>query len=276
DGLGVSPVLGQTAVPVKTPVHYLYPFANPDENVKLFKHVVTRLALAVTGKCEKIKECKEGGIIIDAPGTLNQPKGGYEALMHVVSEFSINVIFTLKSERLLNDLTRRFANPKNPDDAITVLMVPTASGAIDRDASFMKTLRSKQVKSYFHGTSRLTLYPHTQTVSFSDLAIYKIIDAESFPSFLPGADDDEEAGPATTQIYERATPTLAMQHALLAVMHCRFNESQETIRDTAVKGFVYVSEVNETKKVVRMLVPQASEWSGRALVWGAWPEVVEV
>ncbi|KAG9965194.1 mRNA cleavage and polyadenylation factor IA/II complex, partial [Aureobasidium melanogenum] len=279
DGWGSSPVSGPTGVPVKTPLVYHFPFASPEDNTRMFKPLVTRAALAVTSRLEEDDEAKQSGIIIDTPGSINQPKGGYDLLMHIVSEFSINVVLTLGSERLYNDLLRKFASPKSSDDVVHVFRISKSGGAVARDESLMRQARQQQIKNYFFGDSRTSLNPHGQWWDFGDLTIYKAVDpsvSHAQSSFMPGMDYDDESAPGQgpTTSLERVTPSQGMVNAILSVKFCSGNSSLDNVRDSCVMGFVYIAEVDETRKKVRFLAPHPSRWGDRALVWGNWPEGV--
>lgn len=280
EGWGSSPISGPTNNPVKTPLVYHFPFASPEENVAMFKPIVTRAALAVTSRLEEDKEAKDSGIIIDTPGSLNQPKGSYDNITHIVSEFSVNVLLTLGSERLYNDMVRKFANPKNAEDAVHVFRISTAGGAVARDETHMRQVRQQQIKNYFFGDAKGPLNPHGQWWDFGELSIYKAVDASAAEinlSFLPGMDEDEvpSAGSqASSGFLEKVVPGQGMLNSVLAIKFCPGNASQESVRDSCVMGFVYVAEVDETRKRVRFLAPHPSRWGDRALFWGNWPESV--
>jgi polyribonucleotide 5'-hydroxyl-kinase len=88
DGWGDSPISGPSPVPVKMPLVYHYGLANPEEG-KLFRPLVTRMALAVTSRLEEDKASRQAGCIIDSPGAIAQGKAGvYENIEHIISEFS--------------------------------------------------------------------------------------------------------------------------------------------------------------------------------------------
>ncbi|THX16286.1 SAICAR synthase-like protein [Aureobasidium pullulans] len=279
DGWGSSPVSGPTGVPVKTPLVYHFPFVSPEDNTRMFKPLITRAALAVTSRLEEDEEAKQSGIIIDTPGSINQPKGNYELLMHIISEFSINVVLTLNSERLYNDMLRKFANPKSSDEVVHVFRILKSGGAVARDEGLMRQARQQQIKNYFFGDSRTSLNPHGQWWDFGDLTIYKAVDAsasQSQLSFMPGMDydDDSTSGQGSATVLEKATPSQGMVNAIMSVKFCSGSSSLDNIRDSCVMGFVYVAEVDDAKKKVRFLAPHPSRWGDRALVWGNWPEGV--
>jgi len=98
EGWGSSPTSGPSPVPVKLPLCYYYGLPSPEDNPKLFKPVLTRLALAATSRLSDDPEVKRTGIVIDTPGVISQGKGSYDIISHIVSEFSgtpHNVILTI-------------------------------------------------------------------------------------------------------------------------------------------------------------------------------------
>ena len=63
-----------------------------------------------------------------------------------------------------------------------------------------------------------------------------------------------------------------MQNCILALVHAEPNDTQENIRDASVIGFVYVAEVDEKKKKLRILAPLSGRIPRKALIWGTWPD----
>ena len=74
------------------------------------------------------------------------------------------------------------------------------------------------------------------------------------------------------ELYEKAEPTSEMSHCILAVMYAATSDSQETIRDAPVMGFIYVAEVDEKRRRMRILAPLNTRVTDRPMVWGSWPE----
>jgi polyribonucleotide 5'-hydroxyl-kinase len=63
--------------------------------------------------------------------------------------------------------------------------------------------------------------------------------------------------------------------SLIAIKFCPGSHVDEKeIRDSAVMGFLYVADVDETKKRVTFLGPHPHIWGDRALVWGSLPEPI--
>jgi polyribonucleotide 5'-hydroxyl-kinase len=280
-GYGISGISGPTITPVKTPLIYHYPYSSPSERPDVYKTVVTRAALIVSNKLEEDAEAKRSGIIIDTPGSLNDPKSNYDLINHLISEFSISVVLSVGSERLYNDLNRRCSLNKSADEAVPVLRLLKPGGAVERDAAYLKQIRTSQIRRYFFGNSKESLNPHSHSLGFAELDIYraKASSGDAAASSYRGGDDDDDYDPAdvgtsANTVLEKVVPSLAMTGALLAVKFCSGKSDEEAIRDSAVMGYAYVADVDETRKKVRFLAPHPQRWGDRALVWGSWPEVV--
>ncbi|UJO20671.1 mRNA cleavage and polyadenylation factor CLP1 [Fulvia fulva] len=285
-GYGIGPMSGPTVSPIRTPLIYSFPFASPTESPSVFKALITRMALSVTSRLEDSAPIKRSGLIIDTPGTLNDPKSSYDLITHIISEFSINMVLTLGSERLTADLTRKLSTQKD-DDPITVLRITKPSGAVERDSTFLKTLRTQQLRHYVFGSATETLAPHTHTIKFDNVDLFRVKSGTaSVPdetSFGGAGDDDDDdydvpyanSKPTSKATFEKITPSAAMTGGMVAIKFCPGSSDEQTVRDSAVMGFAYVSEVNEAKRNVRFLAPHPQQWGNRALVWGhGWPEAV--
>lgn len=197
---------------------------------------------------------------------------------------SVNIILVLGSERLHSDMLRRFSGYRTTTgDTITLVKLDKSGGCVDRDDEFMQQSREGSIKEYFFGDVKRTLSPHTQQVSFDETTIYKIregkIDSKNsrvkltcpanamLSSLLPGGQDEGE-----TELYEKVEPTSALLHCILAVMFASPRDTQETIRDASVMGFVYIAEVDEKKRRLKILAPLNARITDRPMVWGSWPE----
>ena len=86
---------------------------------------------------------------------------------------------------------------------------------------------------------------------------------------MPG--DANEDG-VTSPIFEKLEPTPQMQNAMLAILHAEPSDPHENIRDASVIGFVYVAEVDEKRKKLRVLAPLSGRLPKKVMIWGSWPE----
>jgi polyribonucleotide 5'-hydroxyl-kinase len=214
-GWGSSPMSGPSPIPVKLPLVYNYALADPiddDASASHYKCVVSKLALAVSGRLSEDTSTKSSGLLIDTPGTLANTTKPLAAtiIQHIVSEFAVSHILVLGSERLYSDMLRRFeshptsasssssssfssSTRHHPNELLTVSKLSKSGGCIDRDNAFMRALRAAQTRAYFFGTSTTTqssslinsngsgsssginLSPRQQQVDFDQLAIYQLL-----------------------------------------------------------------------------------------------------
>ncbi|PWY84882.1 hypothetical protein BO70DRAFT_428474 [Aspergillus heteromorphus CBS 117.55] len=248
EGWGSSPMSGPSAVPVKLPLVYFYPMQNPLEaDGSVYRSIVSRLALSVTGRMAEDEDSRETGIIVDTPGILSQSKAGnVEMINHIVTEFAITTILVIGSERLYSIMLKNFDNKPTAsasavasDERISVVKLSKSGGCVDRDAAFMKAVSETQIRTYFFGnpipstasaalslsassTTNVTLSPHAQQLDFASLAVYNYTiastdededdyDPSQFgtsDSFLPGGTHDTELSRTQHQEESSATPTL--------------------------------------------------------------------
>ncbi|ORY09668.1 mRNA cleavage and polyadenylation factor IA/II complex [Clohesyomyces aquaticus] len=272
DGWGSSPISGPSPIPVKMPLVYHYGLASAEDGAT-FKPLVTRMALAVTSRLEEDVPSRQAGFIIDTPGSVSQGKGGdYDHIDHIISEFSVSVLFVLGSERLYSDLSRKYSS-RSHDEAVAVIRLDKSGGCVDRDEAYMKQLRQAQIRAYFFGHGDHTLAPHSHMADYDELNIFRVFDPASDPNaaFRPGNDDDDIFGTSTT-IYEKVKPSTMIQNSLLAITMASANEPQEVIRDTSIQGYIYVADVDDVKKKVRLLSPQPGQTPSNALILGSFPE----
>ncbi|KAI9712873.1 MAG: Cleavage polyadenylation factor subunit clp1 [Chrysothrix sp. TS-e1954] len=267
-GWGNSPIAGPSEIPVKMPLVYHYGFERPDDRLDVFKPLVTRMALAVTSRLEADATVKETGLLIDPGGKIS-----VGAIAHVVSELSVNVIVVLGSERLFSDVSRRFSRHGDEEDTVDVIKVGKSGGCVDRDDTYLHAMRHAAVRGYFFGNASTTLSPHTQVVDAGMLDVLRVTEPDDLTTyaFLPGGSLDESS-PEGRTLFHQVTPSLGLQNAVLAIKQASRSEAEEAIRDASVAGYLYVADVDETKKKVKLLSPVGGKIPSGALVWGKWPE----
>lgn len=107
-----------------------------------------------------------------------------EYLTAVIKICIVKILVIIGSERLYNDMLRRYnGQSTGGSEPMVVIKLDKSGGCVDRDESFMKQLRHAQVREYFFGDSKTTLSPHTQQLDFDQLSIYKIAESQ-FSTYL--------------------------------------------------------------------------------------------
>lgn len=90
-------------------------------------------------------------------------------------------------------------------------------------------------------------------------------------SFLPGDVSEEMSKPS---IFSKVEPSPQMQNAVLAIMHAGPTDLLENIRDASVMGYIYVAEVDEKRKKLKVLAPMSGKLPNKAIIWGVWPDEI--
>lgn len=65
-----------------------------------------------------------------------------------------------------------------------------------------------------------------------------------------------------------------MQNSIIAVSQADPNDTQENIRDASILGFLYIAEVDDKRKKVKVLAPLSGRLPNKAMIWGSWPESI--
>ncbi|KAI2470967.1 Clp1-domain-containing protein [Annulohypoxylon bovei var. microspora] len=261
---GCTPSSGPSAIPVKLPIVYNYGLGQPEENVRLFKRVLSRLAVAVTSRLAEDPDVKISGLLIDTGG-VSASKGGYDHIAHIVSEFSVNIVIVIGSERMGSEIQKKFAGQKTTlDEPITVVSLDKSGGVVERDSGFLQHVCEAAIREYFFGNTNTTLSPFTQQVDFSAVSVWRV--NESSTSTTQEDDIYSDA------MLEKVEPSLMMQNCLLSVVYASIYDSADTIRDSNVMGYVYVADVDEKRQKLKILAPVNARLGDRPLLWGSWPE----
>ncbi|KAI0390381.1 Pre-mRNA cleavage complex II protein Clp1-domain-containing protein [Xylariaceae sp. FL0594] len=271
---GSLPSSGASAIPVKLPIAYYYGLPQPDDNPILFKRILGRLAVASTSRLAEDPDVRASGMLIDTGGipTGTRAMVYYDFIGHIVSEFSVNIVIVLGSERISSEMQKRFAGQTTSvGETVTVVGLEKSGGVMERDEGFMQLIRESAIREYFFGNAKMTLSPFTQQVDFSAVSIWRI-NASSRVSGDSGGITYDERETTRPDSLEKAEPSMMMQNCLLAVACASVRDTPDTIRDANIMGFVFVADVDEKRRRLRILAPVSARLGDRPLLWGSWPE----
>ncbi|KAJ5147981.1 hypothetical protein N7526_001333 [Penicillium atrosanguineum] len=306
EGWGSSPMSGPSPVPVKLPLVYSYPMPNPlDAEGAIYRPIVSRLALSVTGRMAEDEDAREAGIIVDTPGILSSGKpGSLELINHIVTEFAITTILVIGSERLYSAMVKQYDDQPSSsataavfDERISVVKLSKSGGCVDRDVAFHKATRESQIRSYFFGnpiattgtsalslssSSAVTLSPHAQQLDFAALPIYSYTvvsaddededeyDPSQLDSFLPGGGSEDytphEPDNGTYLPSMGDTNQTPQSNVPLKKILPPAPIPSE-VRDASIMGFLYVADVDADKGKIRVLAPVGGRVPPRAIIW---------
>ena len=84
------------------------------------------------------------------------------------------MVIVLGSERLYNDMSRRFPKQGTYEpEGVAVIKLDKSGGCVDRDSSYLQHMREIQIREYFFGSFRNQLSPYSQQLGFDEIVIYR-------------------------------------------------------------------------------------------------------
>ncbi|KAG4304045.1 hypothetical protein PORY_002568 [Pneumocystis oryctolagi] len=258
---GSTLTTGPSQYPSLVTLSYYYGYDLPTQNLKFYKSLISRLGILCASKMSEMKEVRHSGCIIDTSGTIDQSKG-YDIIHNIISDFSVNVLIVLGSERLYSDMTRKYDN-KN---GVHVIKLQKSGGCVSREASFIQKAQHSAVRKYFYGDFRTILSPYSIVCDFDSLIVYRV-EEETFThsSALPIGHDISFQKPQMIKINAFSI----LQNSVLAVSHANINDSMDVILESPVAGYIYVSDVDDNKKKLTILSPLPGKLPSPILIMGS-------
>lgn len=273
NGWGNTTTSGVTFHNPKQPIVKNYGFEKFSENVDLYKYQVSKLGVAVMSRLEEDSEVRRSGVLVDTPALTIKD---FTIIENIVSDFEINMIVVIGNERLVIELRKKFKHKVN--NSLNIVKLTKSGGVVEVDEAFVRNLQQQTIREYFYGTLKSPLSPYNTNIDFKDLVIYKTVESLEFnPSlaFLPSGDDftpevddldmmDEGNGSkknnefSLDKYYLKVDEPDAslLSNTILAITQLPANDKlAKNLMNTSVMGYAYVSDVDDAKKKMRILLP---------------------
>ncbi|KAK4528893.1 hypothetical protein GAYE_SCF66G6841 [Galdieria yellowstonensis] len=235
---------------------FFYGHTVASENVRLLERLVGNLSRLLDDKLEDSSlDLSHMGFIADSFGSLDG--SNYDVLKQVLKEIKANVIIVLGSERLYADIQRDLSS-----EQVQIIQLPKSGGVVGRDQYLRRRLQEMQLRCYFYGSDG-NLNPFTTVVHFDQVHIVRIGTGLHVPATALPLGAQSTLDPL--QISE-VTPSTELLHSILGVSQA---ESEETIVDSPVYGFVHVTKVDNSKRTISLLAPSPGKLPGSFLVMGS-------
>ncbi|KAI9473421.1 MAG: Pre-mRNA cleavage complex II protein Clp1-domain-containing protein [Benjaminiella poitrasii] len=258
EGFGSSATTAASMGSSTMPLAYYYGFENPDENVKLYKLITSRLSDAVKRRMVVDEACRTSGFIIDTAGLIDQV--GYEIIQHVIEEFSVTVLIVLGNERLYSDMLRIYG-----DKDVSVVKLAKSGGVVERDRQFKTLSQRAKIHEYFYGIPKLELAPYSMLVHYDDIKVWRVGDVIAPSSALPLG---MEGSSNETQVVKVDNYDMCL-HSILAILNLDEDENENKLLESNVAGFIYVSDVDEQKRKITVLSPSPGRLPKKHFLMGS-------
>lgn len=264
-GWGFSTTSGTLSHNPKQPIVKNYGFGDFKENLDLYKYQISQLGIAVLSRLEEDIQVNNSGIIVDTPALDIKDFGIIES---IVSDFRINIIVVMGSEKLMIDLKKKF---KHKSTSLDIVKVPKSTGVVELEDSYIRRLQEECIKEYFNGNYKTRLSPFKTDIDVQDLIIYKgVITKEliSTLSFLPAGDsytvEEDNETKQEENLLEKYYSLLEqpsssnLDNSIMAITHVPQTTSKTNSRallNSSVLGYVHVSKFDDEKKKLKVLLP---------------------
>lgn len=254
------------------PLIYNFGHHLPSANIKMFTIISEQIAKMAHKRAEVDNKVRIAGTIIDTHAWDDETS--FDLLKQHVQMFHADAILVVGQERLYNEVKTHF---ENITSTVKVIKLSKSEGVVSRDKNLRRQMQMKRIREYFYGTPKLQLSPYSSSVSFTDISVRRIGKSDMAPdSALPiGA---QRIVDETELLQIPVGDTLL--HTVLAVSNAEIpanaiTQDEVILPVTNLAGFIYVSEVDERKKRLKILCPNPGTLPKRYLWLGnlSWAEV---
>lgn len=269
-GWGGSTTSGATFHNPKQPLVKSFGFDNIAENIELYKYQVSQLGVAALSRLAEDLQVRAGGFVIDTP-TLTIKDA--TVIENIVSDFEVDLIVVMGSDRLTVDLKRKFKH-RMEKNTLNIIKVGRNSAIAELEDTFIRKWQEETIKEYFNGNYKTRLSPYMADVDFSNFTIYKAVKLSEYTSllaFLPSGDDyDAEGSTETEEKKEENTldkyfvkleePSSSnLENSIVAITQVPVPPTGKFLNrdllNSSILGFAHVASVDDTKKRMSLLLP---------------------
>ncbi|CCE62776.1 hypothetical protein TPHA_0D01350 [Tetrapisispora phaffii CBS 4417] len=252
---GQSMTSGATELHSKQPLVKNFGLEYIRENRELYKVVISQLAEVAMNRMQNDALVHRSGCIINTP-PLEDLDDDLSELLVSFNQFKVNYIIYLGEETDEN-----FSKIKKmfPESFLAnILRIPKLSGIIPTDDIYKRSLQRSSIREYFYGTYNSVLSPYTIGVDFDDLTVWKP------KNMIEDQENMEQSSPSKYTSVEINASNL--QHSLVSLTYADRKENESAVQKAAILGYGLVTEVNEKRHKLRILLPVPGALPNKAMV----------
>lgn len=239
-GFGMPPINGPASTHHKQPLVYNYGLQLPTKSPAFYDQEIELLASGIFRRLESDTKVRESGLIIDTPNVFADVDNEevQAKVARVIEQFKVNIVFVIGKERLVSQLEKTISSAK-------IYNVPQSGGVVETSDAFVRQVQRRYISQYFFGTNHMTLSPFTVSISLNDITVFRPLEQNEV-----GINTE-----STNNLLTRVEPSAVLQNCLLAVVNAEPGDSVETIQKAETLGYVHVVEADETKQILKILLP---------------------
>ncbi|EEH51471.1 pre-mrna cleavage complex family protein [Micromonas pusilla CCMP1545] len=247
------PIDACEGLPLEMPLVYFHGDVSPGNNPTLYK-ALDRMGEMLRARDETNAAAAASGVVVNTMGWID--KAGYGLLLHALEALAIDVVLVVDHEKLHAELSRDLRGKK-----IKVWKLQKSGGVVERTPEFRRRSRDARVREYFYGPLG-DLSPHSQTLEFGKVSIFKIGAGPSAPRSALPIGQESSADPLRVST---VAPSMSLLNAVLGVSH---GKTQAELLSSNVAGFIFVTDVDVANGRFTYLTPCPGELPSRNLIAG--------
>lgn len=258
------------------PLMYYFGYPSPKGNLDVYKKLATSLADKVDKKLNTDNYQLSSGFFVNTSGFIDGEEG-FDALMHCIKAFAIDVVLVMGHDRLYSSLSS--ALPQE----VTIAKLPRSGGVVQRDRQWRTRHRRLRLWEYFYGLKSSIpgqaplLSPIRRDISLSSVRLIRAGGLQLSEGMRLIGESSENI---TCQL-SIVPPTQELERSIIAVLHT--NPEEEEALKTAeisgtipqsllyanVAGFVTVIQLNVEQDKMTILAPTSGPLPSKYLLTGS-------
>lgn len=252
---GQSMTSGATQLHGKQPLVKSFGLESISENKQLYLCMVEQLASNVSDRLLNDSLVRRSGALIDTP-PLNQLDDEFDDLETFAKDFRANVAVILGEYEEIK--LQKIAARLSPYVGSHIINLPKLSGTIESDDVYRRSLHSSAIREYFYGTDQTVLSPYAVGVDYEDITVWK------HKTILEDQGLSQEA--SSTELIPVEIDPSNLQHALVAISYANRKAPASEVAGASLLGFGLITEVNEKRRKIRILLPVPGNLPNKALI----------
>lgn len=254
---GQSMTSGATALHNKQPLVVSYGLEAIGENRELYKESILKLVSGVKERQSNDPLVRRSGCIIDTP-PISHFDDSVDELETIVSSLNVNVVIVLANEDD-NDLFEKVKTKLHQSIGDFILRLPPLSGVIKVDDVYRRAMQRSAIREYFYGDHNTVLSPYTCGVDYEELQVWK-------PKNLLDVMEQNMDRSTPTELVPVPIDPSNLQHSVVAITYANKKASPKEVKDSSILGFALITEINEKRRKLRILLPVPGRFPNNAVI----------
>ncbi|AJT76556.1 BAQ_1a_G0051200.mRNA.1.CDS.1 [Saccharomyces cerevisiae] len=248
---GQSLTSGATLLHNKQPMVKNFGLERINENKDLYLECISQLGQVVGQRLHMDPQVRRSGCIVDTP-SISQLDENLAELHHIIEKLNVNIMLVLCSETdPLWEKVKKTFGPELGNN--NIFFIPKLDGVSAVDDVYKRSLQRTSIREYFYGSLDTALSPYAIGVDYEDLTIWK-----------PSNVFDNEVG--RVELFPVTITPSNLQHAIIAITFAERRADQATVIKSPILGFALITEVNEKRRKLRVLLPVPGRLPSKAMI----------